>query len=373
MWTTNARRLTRIAVTTAVATTTIAVGSSCSPASRVSSESYCAIMPDTIGLYVGNPVTQMGYPIGTVTSLVAGNSSVRVDFSVTERRALPADVKAVIRSPSILADRSLELVGNYTGGPQLTRDGCIPLNRSMSPKTISEVIGSADTFLASINPDGSTNIADTVRGLDQLTHNNGEPAGRLLSSTSALLDSPDQSISDIGSIVANLSDLTAAVKEMSGPMKQVLLDARDTTPDLAKAVDGASRLAGGPYELGALNPLIEMVAVLETRLGDTTQLTLDTVGASLRKLSPHANAFAGLFDPVPWWINNLANHYNAHQFSFFNIAYRPPMFRVQTHDGLALCGMMNSAMPGSCADVNGQPYAVDVALLQYVLMQASHQ
>ncbi|KDE98255.1 mammalian cell entry protein [Mycolicibacterium aromaticivorans JS19b1 = JCM 16368] len=367
-----APRLARTALATVVAAMMITVGSSCSPASRESAVSYCAIMPDTIGLYVGNPVTQMGYPIGTVTAISAGNTNVRVVFSVTERRQLPADVKAVIRSPSILADRSLELVGNYSGGPQLTPGGCVPLERSVSPKTVSEVIGSANTFLAAINPDGSTNIKDTVQGLDRLTHNNGAAAGRLLTTTSALLDSPDQSISDIGSIVENLSELTTAVKEMSGPLKQALLDARTTTPDLAKAVDGASRLAGGPYELGTLNPLIETVAVLETRLGDTTQLTLDTAGATLRKLSPHANAFAGLFDPVPWWINNLANHYNAHQFSFFNIAYRPPMFRVPTHDGQALCGAMNSAMPGSCADVNGQPYAVDVSLLQYVLMQASH-
>ena len=89
-------------------------------------------------------------------------------------------------------------------------------------------------------------------------------------------------------------------------------------------------------------------------------------------MSPHANALAGLFDGVPWWINTAANHFNAKQFGTFNIAYRPPLFRVRTHDGLALCGAMNTAMPGSCADVNGQPYAVDVALLQYVLQQASH-
>ncbi|WP_167104356.1 MlaD family protein [Mycobacterium sp. DL592] len=372
MWTTLGRRAIRTARMAIVAAVVIAVGSSCSPSAREATAPYCALMPDTVGLYVGNPVTQMGYPIGTVTSIAAGNSQVRVEFSVTERRQLPADVKAVIRSPSILADRSLELVGNYSGGPRLVPGGCVPLERSVSPKTVSEVIGSADTFLAAINPDGSTNIAGTVQGLDQLAHNNGAAAGRLLTTTSALLDSPDQAIADIGSIVENLGDLTTAVKEMSGPLKQAVLDAQATTPDLAKAVDGASRLAGGPYELGTLNPLIEAVAVVETRLGDTTQLTLDTAGATLRKLSPHANALAGLFDPVPWWINNLANHYNSHQFSFFNIAYRPPMFRVQTHDGLALCGAMNAAMPGSCADVNGVPYAVDVALLQYVLMQASH-
>ena len=33
---------------------------------------------------------------------------------------------------------------------------------------------------------------------------------------------------------------------------------------------------------------------------------------------------------------------------------------------------MNASMPGSCANVQGTPYAVDVALLQYVLTQAAN-
>src|SRR5262249_27311995 len=163
----------RGAVAALSAAVVIGPTSSCAPANQPSASHYCAMMPDTIGLYVGNPVTQMGYGIGKVTGISAGPTSVRVDFSVTEQRTLPDNVKAVIRSPSILADRSLELVGNYRGGPRLDADGCIPLERSVSPKTLSEVIGSADTFLKSVNPDGSTNLGDTVRGLDQLARNNG--------------------------------------------------------------------------------------------------------------------------------------------------------------------------------------------------------
>jgi phospholipid/cholesterol/gamma-HCH transport system substrate-binding protein len=366
------RRASAIGVTVLMAVVVSGIGASCAGTARASATQYCAIMPDTTGLYVDNPVTQMGYPIGKVTSISPALTNVRVEFSVTERRMLPVNVKAVVRSPSILADRSLELVGNYAGGPRLESGGCIPLERTVTPKSLSEIIGSADVFLKSINPTGSTNIGDTVLGLDRLAHNNGARAGQLVTTTSALLDNPDQSISDIGSIIENLAQLTDSLKDMRGPMKEVLLDAVGTTPDIERSLDGAARLAG-TTDIGNLGPLIEAVAVTERRLGDETQLTLDSVSGVLRKLSPHANAFAALLDPVPSWINIAANHYNAHQFSFFNIAYRPPMFRVQTHDGLAVCGAMNAAMPGSCADVNGQPYAVDVALLQYVLLQASHR
>lgn len=363
-------RIVRAVTAGVLATVVTSAGSSCASDSG-RGEAFCAFMPDAIGLYVGNPVTQMGYQIGTVTSIQPSAPQVRVEFSLTEKRQIPVDVKAIIRSPSILADRSLELVGNYGGGAQLEPAGCIALERSMSPKTLSEVIGSADTFLNAINAGGSENVADSVRGLDQLSQGNGAGMGRLLTISSALLDSPDQSISDIGSITRNVAELSSALVEMREPMKQILQDSVTTTPDLAVAIEGAARLAG-PDGYGTLGPLTEMVAVLETRLGDETQITLDSVSAAVRKTSPHANALAGLLDPVPWWINSAANHFNAKQFGIFNIAYRPPLFRVRTHDGLALCGAMNASMPGSCADVNGQPFAVDVALLQYVLQQASH-
>jgi phospholipid/cholesterol/gamma-HCH transport system substrate-binding protein len=366
-------RLLRAAVVAVVATTALGVSSSCAPANRsVSAVNYCAFLPDTVGLYVGNPVTQMGYGIGKITAIKPGPTQVRVDFSVTERRELPGDVKAIIRSPSILADRSLEMVGNYEGGPKLDAGSCIPLQRTVSPKSLSEVIGSADTFLNAINASGSTNIADTVRGVDKLAHGNGGGVAHLLTLSSALLDSPDQQISDIGSIMQNTAQLTTALTEIREPMKEILLDLPNTTLDLITAVDGATHLAG-VEGYGAVGPVAEAVAVLQTRLGDETQLTLDTVSVAVRKITPHANALAALLNPVPWWINTVINKVNAHQFSPFNIAYRPPLYRVPTHDGLVLCGKMNAATPGSCADVNGQPYAVDVALLQYVLEEASRR
>lgn len=362
-----ARRLAVIAAVAVIAGS----GSSCTVGSNFAAAEYCAFMPDTIGLYVGNPVTQMGYRIGKVTSITPEASHVRVDFSVTENRRLPGDVKAIIRSPSILADRSMELVGNFAGGAELDASACIPLDRSISPKTLSEVIGSADAFLDAISSSRSTNIADALRGIDQLAQGNGAAAGRLLTTTSSLLDSPDQAISDLGSIIRNVSELTTTLRDIRGPLKEILTDARTTTADIAVALDGTARLAG-PEGIGTLGPLLESVAVIENRLGDETQITLDTLSAATRKTTPHANQLASIFNGAPWWINTAANHFNGKQLGTFYIAYRPPLFRVRTHDGLALCGAMNTTMPGSCADVNGQPYAVDVALLQYVLQQASH-
>ncbi|MEY2503367.1 MAG: phospholipid/cholesterol/gamma-HCH transport system substrate-binding protein [Verrucomicrobiota bacterium] len=355
--------LLRVAAIALTAAAVVTLSTSCGgPQKSQPNAEYCAELPDSIGLYVGNPVTQMGYQIGKVTSITPGTTDVRVDFSVTEQRLLPVDVKAIVRSTSILADRSLELVGNSASGPRLHAGQCIPLNRSWTPKSLSEVIGSATNFVNAINPAESTNVGDVVRQVDQAVHGNGAGVNKLLTTSSAVVDSPDQTISDIGSVITNLADLTSAVTEIRGPLKEALLNAEQNMSDVAATLDGGNHMVGG--FIGAVKAVVD----IEENLGSEFQFTLDSTSVALRKLSAHAPWIANLLNPVPWWVNTLANHFNNRE---FNISYRPPLYRIRTPDGLALCGIMNASTPGSCADVAGQPYAVDVALLQYVLTQAS--
>jgi phospholipid/cholesterol/gamma-HCH transport system substrate-binding protein len=320
------------------------------------------MLSDSVGLYVGNPVTQMGYRIGEVEKITPGTADVRVDFSVTQR-PLAGDVKAIIRSTSILADRSLELVGNYVSGPQLATGECIPLSRTATPKSLSEVIGSSNTFINSINAEGSRNIADVVRGLDQSVHNNGAGVNQLLTTSSSVLDSPDQAIADLAQVITNLGQLTNLLRELRDPLKGIMLDADKTTEDLVYVTEGAPRIARTAM------PLISAASDIEVNLGDTVQFTLDGVGEALRKLSAHAPRIGNLLNVFPPWINTLANYFNPRA-GRQAIRYRPPLYRVRTPDGVAMCNIMNASMPGSCANVQGQPYAVDVALLQYVLSQA---
>lgn len=363
------RRVRRVGAIAVAAASVMAFGGSCAnqPENRSRSQStdYCAILPDSVGLYVGNPVTQMGYPIGEVKTITPDVLDVRVDFTVTEARQFPDDVKAIIRSTSILADRSLELVGNYEAGAQLRSGECVPLSRSATPKSLSEVIGSATTFVNTINPQGSTNIGDVVRGIDQSMHDNGIGANELLTTTSAVLDNPDQAINDIGSIITNLAHLTSVLKDIRGPLKEIMYDAVQTMPYVDEASEGGRRIVEG---VTWVTPLVED---LEVNLGQEIQFTLDATGVAVRKLSEHAPRTANLLNPVPWWINTLANHLNDRPIN--SLRYRPPLYRVRTPDGVATCNIMNASMPGSCANVQGQPYAVDVALLQYVLTEATRR
>jgi phospholipid/cholesterol/gamma-HCH transport system substrate-binding protein len=370
-------RRTRCAAAFVAAVAVAATGTACDRQQTNTAHEFCAIMSDSVGLYVGNPVSQMGYEIGKVDAIEPHGTDVEVKFSIAADRPLPSDVKAVTRSPSILADRTLELVGNYGDGPKLSPATCIPRSRSYTPMSISQVIGSATDFVNGINPAGSNNIQDALRGIDQATHGNGTAINKLLTVSSDLLDNPDQAIADLGSVTRNLATLSSTFVNDREPLKKVLQDLPVLGPDLVKVSDGANDISH------AIGEAITFIDDVELRLGSELQLALDTTSDVVRHGVEHYKGYMNLLNPLPRFISGLdreppgaeiggiAKHISDHY--FYLLRWRPPLFRIRTPNGLALCGIMNASTPGSCADVQGTPYMVDTSLLQYVLTEAQHQ
>lgn len=358
-------RVSRRTLPTIIAGVLVLACTSCTSSTETQAAGYCAIMPDSVGLYVDNPVTHLGYPIGKVSAITPTAQSVRVDFTIDGGQSIPADAKAVTRSTSILADRALELVGDYSTGPALSVGGCIPLNRSLTPKSLSEVIGSSTNFINSINPAGSDNVGQMVTGIDQAVRNQGPNANKLLTTTSLVLDSPDQAIGDLGSITNNLRQLTTMLVELQPTLKGVFDDGSNS---VANEVDDTFKGADDAFE--GLIPVFDAAAGIERELGPQVQQLLDASSVVIRKATPRAPFYASLLNVAPRVLNGLVNLANDHDFT---LHYRPPLYRLRTPDGVLQCNVMNASMPGSCANVKGTPYAIDVALLQYVLTQAANR
>lgn len=357
-------QLRRLAAVSVAAASVVAC-TSCTSSTKPEAAHYCAIMPDSVGLYVDNPVTHLGFPIGKIAAVTPSAQSVRVDFTIDDGRKIPLDAKAVTRSTSILADRALELVGDYEGTQHLSPGGCIPLGRSLTPKTLSQIIGSSTNFINSINPAGSDNVGQMVTGIDKALRGQGPAANKLLTTTSSVVDAPEQAIGDMGSVTRNLRQLTTMLVDIEPTMKEVFDDlATSAGEDAAETLEGASKTMEG------IIPVIEAAGAIEKELGPQIQQLLDAVSVVLRKASPRAPYYASLLNVAPRVLNGLINLANNHDFT---LHYRPPLYRIRTPDGVAQCNIMNASVPGSCANVKGTPYAVDVALLQYVLTVAANK
>ncbi len=171
-------------------------------------DGFCAKLNDVIGLYKGNPVTQMGFRVGKVTAVENIGSQVKVTFSLDSGRAYPADVTAVTRSKSLLADRSLELVGNYAGGPTLQPGQCI--NKSFTPKNINEVAGSASDFLRDLSDNGGLDLQKALDGADTAFSGTGAKSHSMFENAAKAARDPDGFTADIGSAIRDMAPLTTS-------------------------------------------------------------------------------------------------------------------------------------------------------------------
>ncbi|QHN27103.1 MCE family protein [Gordonia pseudamarae] len=269
------QRLRNVAVLGVVVAVVVAAVAFVGSRGSRSVSGYCAYLPDAIGLYEGNPVTRMGYELGKITSISAAGTGVRVGFSVEEGRTIPAGAAAVTRSKSVLADRSLELVGNSTGHA-LEPGECISRENSHTPKSISEIMGSAADLVEEMAPGGDDRtIADSVDAIARAMDGGGADLDKLLRTASSAVKNPDRMISDIGAIIVATGPLTGAVLDQWRDIASIFRKLP------ASMRIGADEMWPGLYHMmWGLSPVLQMVYDVMGRYGEDIYRLLDFAGTA---------------------------------------------------------------------------------------------
>src|SRR5699024_10534372 len=107
------------------------------------------------GLYEGNAVKVLGVRVGTIAGVDPGDSGVRVEMDIREDTTLPADVQAYLLAPNVVNDRYVALGPGYTGGPSLGPDGTIPVERTVLPQSVDQILASVDRLADQLGPEGA--------------------------------------------------------------------------------------------------------------------------------------------------------------------------------------------------------------------------
>lgn len=84
-------------------------------------------------LYSGDRVQIMGLEVGAVDKVEPAGDKMRVTLHYASRYKVPAGASAVILNPSLVASRTIELVPAYDGGPVLSNNAVIPVERTRVP------------------------------------------------------------------------------------------------------------------------------------------------------------------------------------------------------------------------------------------------
>ena len=74
-----------------------------------------------VSIYKGSEVRVLGVPIGSITSVVPEGNSVRVEMTWDSKYKVPSNATAVIVTPTLVADRFVQLTPAYDSGEVMKR------------------------------------------------------------------------------------------------------------------------------------------------------------------------------------------------------------------------------------------------------------
>lgn len=231
----------------------------------------------TVSLYEGSTVRILGVDVGTVDSITPRGTKVRVRLSWDAEHPVPADVSAVIVSPSVVGDRFVQLTPAYSGGPKLADGAYLDQSRTATPTELDETFAALDRVATALGPDGANaagalgdllatsadnldgkgaEIRRSIEALSKLTTTADESKDELFSSMDKIatfvdaLEKNDASVRAFNSSLASVSgvlagereDLQSALRELAGALTAVQGYVAENRTSLRKNVDGLAEV-----------------------------------------------------------------------------------------------------------------------------------
>ncbi|RYJ06723.1 MAG: MCE family protein [Actinomycetales bacterium] len=277
-------------------------------ATRDTERTVNAVFPRTVGLYEGSDVRIMGVNVGEVRSISPRGTSVLVSMTYDARYTLPADAKAVIVAPSVIADRFVQLTPSYRGGAALPDHATLGVRSTGVPIELDQTFDATNRFLGALGPDGANRDGALSRLLGvgaDLLEGQGAPLRGALRDVADATETFADGSADASRTVQNLSEVTGTLADYDD-------DVRSFTEELATV---SSTLADDSADISTL------LRTLATGLGEVesfvrdNRVTLARDVAGLRDVADtlvsEKAALAEVVDLLPLGFTNLVETYDA--------------------------------------------------------------
>lgn len=275
---------------------------------RMGTTEITAYFDKAVGVYEGSDVRVLGVEVGKVTAVVPEGDQVRVDMRVDRGVDIPADAKAVQITPSVVADRYVQLAPAYTGGETMADGAVIPRERTATPVEVDELYASVDELSRALGPEGANKDGALTRFVETGAENlegNGAALGRTIEQLSAASRTLNESRGDLFGTIENLQIFVSA---LAANDQQV----REFNTQLS---DLSGYLAGERENLGlALNQLSESLGVVAQFVNDNQAALKDNVDALVpvtNNLAANRDSLVNSLTLLPLAVSNLVNSYDA--------------------------------------------------------------
>lgn len=235
-----------------------------------------------VAVYKGSEVRLMGVRIGTVDAVVPEGDSVRIEMSYDATYKLPADAKAMIVTPTLVADRFVQISPAWTEGAVMEDGADIPLDKTASPVEIDRIYKSLAELSDALGPNG----VNKTGALDELISagaNALRGQGKLANETITNLSAAAEVFGD------NSGALFSSVRQLSELTEVLAANDRFVNEFMADLAGVSTQLAGERDELqAALAALARSVGTVRSFVHDNK----DLVEAEIKELSSVIGAVA---------------------------------------------------------------------------------
>jgi phospholipid/cholesterol/gamma-HCH transport system substrate-binding protein len=258
------------------------------------------------GIYPGDDVRILGVPVGKIDTIEPQPQRAKVTFWVDDKYKVPADAKAVVLSPSLVAARALELTPVYTDGPTLGDNAVIPQERTAVPVEWDELRDQLHKLSQTLQPTEPGGVS-TLGAFVNTAANNLRGQGGAIRDTVMKLSGTLSALGD------HSGDLFGALKNVS-MLVSALHDSTDLMAQLNQNLAAVTALlANDPNEVG------QAVTDLNTAINDVTGFIAenrDALGTTSDKAAQISQSIGESLDDikqalhvVPTAFSNLVNVY----------------------------------------------------------------
>lgn len=263
-----------------------------------------AYFTNAVGLYPGDQVRVVGVPVGTIDSIEPRPSDVKITMTLDRGIKVPADAKALIIAPNLVAARFIQLTPAYTEGDEMADGASIGLDRTAVPVEWDQVKEQLTQLSAQLGPqEGSVQgpLAQVVNQAAETFDGNGDSFRNALRELSQTAGRLGDSRTDLFGTVRNLQILVDALSNSNEQIVQFTNHVASVSQVLADSASGLDST------LDTLNQALSDVRGFLNESNDALIAQVGKLADFTQILTDHSDDIEQILHITP---NGLANFYN---------------------------------------------------------------
>ncbi|MEM6110747.1 virulence factor Mce family protein [Mycobacterium sp. 050272] len=276
-----------------------------------------AYFDNSNGIFPGDDVRIRGVNVGKIDKIEPEPTRVKISFWLDSAYAVPADVKAVIVSPTLVTARAVQLTPPYSGGAALQNDAVIPQERTAVPVEWDDVRVQLERLTQALQPTkpgGSSTLGALVHTAADNLRGQGPAIRDAVIKLSQALSALGDHSGDIFTTVKNIATLVTALKDSAGLLENLNRNLASVTGLLA---DEPGEVASAVKDL---NDVVGKVSSFVSDNREALGTTSDKLASVSTALNESLDDIKQLLHILPTTAANAANLYQPAQGSLTGIA-----------------------------------------------------